>query len=47
VSRSEERWLIVLFLLPTTAFMVLLLWVPFLQGIWMSLHQWPFMGEPR
>ena len=47
MSRSEERWLIVLFLLPTTAFMVLLLWVPFLQGIWMSFHQWPFMGEPR
>ena len=46
MSRSEERWLIILFLLPTTAFMVLLLWVPFLQGIWMSFHQWPFMGEP-
>ena len=49
MSRSEERWLIVLFLLPTTAFMVLLLWVPFLQGVWMSFRtdQWPFMGEPR
>jgi multiple sugar transport system permease protein len=43
----EERWLIVLFLLPTTLFMVLLLWLPFLQGIWMSLHNWPFMGEPK
>ena len=32
MSRSEERWLIVLFLLPTTAFMVLLLWVPFSAG---------------
>ena len=42
----EERWLIVLFLLPTTLFMLLLLWLPFLQGIWMSLHNWPFMGEP-
>lgn len=47
MNRSEERWLIILFLLPTTAFMVLLLWVPFLQGIWMSFHQWPFMGEPK
>jgi ABC-type sugar transport system permease subunit len=44
---AEERWLIVLFLLPTTLFMLFLLWVPFLQGIWMSLHNWPFMGEPR
>lgn len=43
---AEERWLIVLFLLPVVAFMVLLLWVPFAQGIWMSLHNWPFMGQP-
>jgi ABC-type sugar transport system permease subunit len=46
MSRLEDRWLIVLFLLPTIAFMVLLLWVPFIQGIWMTFHEWPFMGEP-
>lgn len=44
---AEERWLIVLFLLPTTAFMVLLLWFPLLQGIWMSLHYWPLIGESK
>ena len=44
--QAEDRWLIVLFLLPTTLFMLLLLWLPFLQGVWMSLHNWPFMGEP-
>lgn len=44
---SEERWLIVAFLLPTVAFMLLLLWYPFLQGVWMSLHRWPFMGDPE
>lgn len=44
---AEDRWLIVVFLLPTTLFMLLLLWLPFLQGIWMSLHSWPLMGEPR
>ena len=43
---AEDRWLIVVFLLPTTLFMILLLWLPFLQGIWMSLHNWPLMGEP-
>jgi multiple sugar transport system permease protein len=43
---AEDRWLIVVFLLPTTLFMVLLLWLPFVQGIWMSLHNWPLMGEP-
>ena len=42
----EDRWLIVVFLLPTTLFMLFLLWLPFLQGVWMSLHNWPFMGEP-
>jgi ABC-type sugar transport system permease subunit len=46
MKRSEEKWLIVLFLAPTTLFMVLLLWAPFLQGVWMSLHRWPFMGQP-
>lgn len=44
---AEEKWLIVLFLLPTTLFMVFLLWVPFGQGIWMSLHYWPFLGEHK
>jgi ABC-type sugar transport system permease subunit len=44
---AEERWLIVLFLLPTSIFMLLLLWVPLLQGIWMSLHYWPFIGDPK
>jgi len=43
---AEERWLILLFLAPTTLFMVLLLWLPFLQGVWMSFHKWPMMGAP-
>ncbi|MGI9333014.1 MAG: carbohydrate ABC transporter permease [Gammaproteobacteria bacterium] len=46
-SSAEDRWLLALFLLPTALFMVLLLWMPFVQGIWMSLHHWPFMGEPK
>ena len=27
--------------------MLLLLWVPFIQGVWMSFHNWPFMGKPQ
>jgi ABC-type sugar transport system permease subunit len=46
-SSREDRWLIFFFLLPTTLFMVLLLWLPFIQGVWMSLHNWPFMGAPK
>jgi multiple sugar transport system permease protein len=26
--------------------MLLLLWMPFIQGVWMSFHRWPLMGEP-
>ncbi|MGQ4809780.1 Melibiose/raffinose/stachyose import permease protein MelD [Candidatus Entotheonellaceae bacterium PAL068K] len=47
MKSAEERWLIILFLLPVVTFMVLLLWVPFIQGIWMSFHNWPFMGQPK
>ena len=43
---DPDTKLIALFLLPTSLFMLLLLWVPFLQGVWMSLHNWPFLGEP-
>ena len=46
-ATSADRWLIVVFLAPTTAFMVLLLWYPFLQGVWMSLFRWPFLGTPE
>lgn len=46
-TSREDKWLLFFFLLPTTLFMVLLLWVPFVQGIWMSFHNWPFMGEPK
>lgn len=46
MKRREEIWLIILFLAPTILFMLLLLWAPLLQGVWMSLHRWPFMGDP-
>jgi len=32
-------------LLPTILLLVVILWLPFFRGIWMSLHQWPFFGE--
>jgi len=36
-------WLV----LPTLLFLVLLLWVPFLRGVWISFHEWPFLEEPQ
>jgi len=44
---SGDTWLIVAFLVPTLAFLIFLLWVPFVQGIWMSFHNWPLIGEPK
>jgi len=44
---GEDDWLIICFLMPTVAFLILLLWYPFLKGVWMSFHNWPFIGEPK
>jgi ABC-type sugar transport system permease subunit len=42
----EERFALLL-VLPTVLFLLLLLWFPFVRGIWMSLHEWPFLGAPE
>ena len=41
-----EHRLAYLFILPTLLFLVLILWIPFFRGVWMSLHEWPLNGEP-
>lgn len=43
----KENQLAYLFFLPTLLFIVVILWVPFLRGIWMSFHQWPVIGTPE
>lgn len=44
----DENRLPYLFLAPLMLFLVFLVWVPFVQGIWMSLHNWPMgFGEPN
>jgi ABC-type sugar transport system permease subunit len=40
---SENR-LAYIFLAPLILFLILLVWVPFIQGLWMSLHTWPLTG---
>lgn len=46
-SSLHEHWFSYLLLAPTVLFLLLLVWVPFLNGVWMSLHQWPFgSGDP-
>lgn len=34
-------------IIPTVLFIVGVLWFPFVRGIWMSFHDWPFTGEPQ
>lgn len=33
------------FLIPLLLFLFLVLWYPFIRGIWISFHEWPFMGQ--
>lgn len=42
----EENWFSYALFLPTFLFLILLLWLPFFRGIWMSFHEWPFIGDP-
>lgn len=44
---SGDTLLIIGFLLPTLAFLIFLLWMPFIQGVWMSFHNWPLIGKPK
>lgn len=41
-----ENWFAYLLILPVLLFLVLLMWLPFLQGIYMSFNEWPFGGDP-
>jgi ABC-type sugar transport system permease subunit len=42
----SENWFTYLLILPVLLFLVSLMWIPFARGIYMSLHNWPFGGEP-
>jgi ABC-type sugar transport system permease subunit len=43
----SEHWFEYLLVTPTVLFMILLMWGPFFRGVWMSFHQWPFIGDPE
>lgn len=45
-SAIVDNWFTYALLLPLLGYFIFLLWIPFLQGAWMSLHSWPFLGEP-
>jgi len=43
----REHWFSYLLFVPTLLFLLLVVWIPFVQGIWMSLHNWPAFGETQ
>lgn len=43
----EENWFAYLLFVPTLLMLIAVVWVPMLQGVWMSFHEWPFLGEPE
>jgi len=43
----REYWFEYLLFVPTLLFLLALVWLPFLHGVWMSLHDWPMFGDPR
>jgi multiple sugar transport system permease protein len=44
ISDRTLKWL---FLLPSVAILAFLAIYPFIQGIWMSLHEWPLAADTR
>lgn len=43
----KENWFAYALFLPTLVLLLLVVWVPMLQGVWMSLHHWPISGTPE
>lgn len=40
----KDHWFDYLLFLPTLLFLLLIVGIPFIQGVWMSFHQWPLQG---
>jgi ABC-type sugar transport system permease subunit len=47
VTAISDNWLWYLLFVPTLLYMIFLLWIPLMQGIWMSFHEWPTSGTPE
>lgn len=41
----QEHWFAYLLFIPTLIFLIVAVWVPFLQSVWMSFHIWPAFGD--
>ncbi|WP_435181353.1 carbohydrate ABC transporter permease [Halorussus sp. AFM4] len=41
----KENWFSYALFLPTLLLLLLVVWLPMLQGVWMSFHSWPISGN--
>lgn len=44
-SAVRKHWFAYLMFVPTLVFLLIVVWVPFVRGIWMSFHNWPAFGS--
>ena len=40
----QDHWFSYLLFLPTLLYLIFLLWIPFIRGVWISFHDWTFGG---
>lgn len=40
-----DNWFSYALILPTLLFLLFVLWIPFVRGVWMSFYNWPLVGE--
>jgi ABC-type sugar transport system permease subunit len=41
----KENWFSYALFLPTLVLLLLVVWIPMIQGVWMSFHNWPISGN--
>jgi len=46
-DQVREHWFGYALLAPTLLGLLLVLWFPFVRGIWISFHNWPLLGDPE
>ncbi len=43
----KSQWIALAFIAPALVLVIVFFIIPLVMAIWMSLHNWPLMGEPR
>lgn len=46
-SILRRNWFAYVLASPVFIVILLMLWLPFANGVWMTFHNWPFLGDPK